>query len=55
MEFLFYELLWTGNNLGIEGAKVIAKALESNPTLTTLDLDGTDSLCITDDTKGRDD
>jgi hypothetical protein len=33
--------LWAGNELGAEGAKVIAKALESNHTLTTLDLSGT--------------
>jgi hypothetical protein len=44
MAFLLYELLWTDNRLGMEGAKVIAKALESNPTLTTLDLRCTDSV-----------
>jgi hypothetical protein len=41
MAFLFYELLWAGNGLGVEGAKVIAIALESNRTLTTLNLGGT--------------
>jgi hypothetical protein len=44
MVFLFYELLWTGNELGVEGAKVIAKALASNRTLTTLNLQCTDSV-----------
>jgi hypothetical protein len=41
MAFLFYELLWADNNLGMEGAKLIAKALESNRALTTLYLRGT--------------
>ena len=41
MAFLFYELLCADNELGVEGAKVIAKALESNRTLTTLNLYGT--------------
>jgi hypothetical protein len=31
------------NELGVEGAKEIAKALESNHTLTTLSIEGTDS------------
>jgi hypothetical protein len=53
MVFFIYELLWSGNELGVEGAKQIANALESNHTLTTLDLDSTDSLCIDDDTKER--
>jgi hypothetical protein len=44
MVFLFYELLWADNDLGVEGAKVIAKALEINHTLTTLDLFSTDSI-----------
>jgi hypothetical protein len=44
MAFLFYELLWTGNELGVEGANVIARALESNQTLTTLELFSTDSV-----------
>jgi hypothetical protein len=52
MAFLFCELLWAANELGVEGAKVIAKALENNRTLTTLDLESTDSLCIGDDTTG---
>ena len=38
---LIYELFWAGNGVGVDGAKVIAKALESNRTLTTLDLSGT--------------
>jgi hypothetical protein len=36
-------LLWPDNGLGVEGAKLIAKALESNRTLTTLNLGSTDS------------
>jgi hypothetical protein len=44
MAFLLYELLWTGNGLGVEGAKLIAEALESNHTLTALNLGGTDSI-----------
>jgi hypothetical protein len=44
MAFLLYELLWTVNELGVEGAKAIAKALESNHTLTTLNLFSTDSI-----------
>jgi hypothetical protein len=44
MVFLFYELLWADNNLGVEGTRVIAKALESNCTLTTLNLGRTDSV-----------
>jgi hypothetical protein len=44
MAFVFYELLWADNALGVEGAKVIAKALESNRTLTTLNLQCTDSV-----------
>jgi hypothetical protein len=39
---LIYELLWTANELGVEGAKVIAKTLEGNQTLTTLNLGCTD-------------
>jgi hypothetical protein len=39
--FMFRELLWADNNLGVEGAKQLAKALESNRTLTTLNLLGT--------------
>jgi hypothetical protein len=53
MAFLFYELSRAGNELGVEGAKVIAKALDSNHTLTTLCLQCTDSLCIGNDTKER--
>jgi hypothetical protein len=41
---LFYDLLSSVNGLGEEGASVIARALESNHTLTTLILWGTDSL-----------
>jgi hypothetical protein len=37
------ESLSLGNELGVEGAKVIAHALESNHTLTMLDLGCTDS------------
>jgi hypothetical protein len=33
--------LWADNELGVEGTKVIAKALESNHTMTTLNLEGT--------------
>jgi hypothetical protein len=44
MVFIFYELLWTGNELGVHGTRVIAKALETNRTLTTLDLGCTDSV-----------
>jgi hypothetical protein len=44
MAFLFYELLWTVNELGMEGAKLIAKSLESNNTLTTLNLHCTESV-----------
>jgi hypothetical protein len=42
MVFLFYELLWAVNGLGVEGAKLIARALESNHTLMTLNLSCTD-------------
>jgi hypothetical protein len=41
MAFLFYEL-WTDNGLGMEGVGLIAKALETNRTLTTLGLGSTD-------------
>jgi hypothetical protein len=44
MAFLLYELFWADNELGVEGAKVIAKALESNHTMTTLNLWSTDSI-----------
>jgi hypothetical protein len=44
MVCLFYELLWAVNELGVEGAKLIAKALESNHTLMTLNLSCTDWL-----------
>jgi hypothetical protein len=44
MPFLFYELLWPGNGLGVKGAKLIAKALESNRMLMTLMLQCTDSV-----------
>jgi hypothetical protein len=44
MAFILYELSWTGNALGVEGAKAIAKTLKSNRTLTKLDLGGTDSV-----------
>jgi hypothetical protein len=42
--FFSYELLWSDNELGVEGAEEIAKVLESNHTLTTLNLGGTDSV-----------
>jgi hypothetical protein len=38
MVFLLYELLWTGNGLGVEGTELMANALASNRTLVTLDL-----------------
>jgi hypothetical protein len=44
MASLFYGLLWTVNELGVEGAKLIARALESNHTLMTLNLSCTDWL-----------
>jgi hypothetical protein len=44
MAFLFFELLWAGNELGVEGVKLIAKALKSNHTVTTLELGGSDSV-----------
>jgi hypothetical protein len=43
MAFLCGSLL-VENELGVEGAKVIAKGLESNHTLTTLDLGCMDSV-----------
>jgi hypothetical protein len=44
MAFLFSELLWAENAFGVEGARVIAEALDSNHTLTTLNLLCTDSV-----------
>jgi hypothetical protein len=55
MVFIMYELLWADNGLGVEGARVIAKTLESNRSLTTLDLSCTDWLYMGDDSKERDD
>jgi hypothetical protein len=46
MALLLYELLWAGNDLGVEGAKLIAKTLESNHNLTTLDLIGTSRRAV---------
>jgi len=55
MTFLLYELLWTVNRLGVEGAKLIANALASNHTLTTLNLDGTDHYALATTRKKRND
>jgi hypothetical protein len=55
MAFLFYELLWAENELEGEGAKLIAKVLESNHTLTTLNLACTDRLYMGDHAKERND
>ena len=30
--------MWTGNNIGVEGARVISESLKINTTLTTLSL-----------------
>jgi hypothetical protein len=54
MAFLFYELLWAGNGLGVEGAKLIANVLESNHTLTSLAIGGRIQLYIGNRTKERD-
>jgi hypothetical protein len=51
MAFVLHELLWTANELGVGGAKVIANVLERNRTLKTLDLMGRIQLCIGDNTK----
>ena len=32
--------VWTGNDIGAEGARMISEALKSNSTLTELDLRG---------------
>jgi hypothetical protein len=53
MAFLLYEFLWTGNEQGAEGTKLIAKALQSNRTLTTLNLWSTNWLYLAYDTKER--
>ena len=31
-------IIWTDNNIGAEGARMISEALKTNTTLTTLDL-----------------
>ena len=36
----WYNWIWTGNNIGDEGARMLSEGLESNSTLTTLSLGG---------------
>ena len=31
-------IIWTGNNIGVEGARMISESLKINTTLTELDL-----------------
>ena len=35
-----WELIWTGNNIGYEGARMISESLKTNTTLTKLELNG---------------
>ena len=35
--------IWTDNNIGTEGTKMLSEVLKSNSTLTTLDLSSDDN------------
>ena len=37
-------LIWTGNKIGVEGAKMVSESLKINSTLTTLYM-GSDEIC----------
>ena len=40
MKMTIINIIWTGNNIGDEGARMISEALKCNSSLTELNLNG---------------